>query len=215
MKREIWKEIVEDRWYLGSGKDYLSKGLPMPTCGPKKYYLIVRLDFSTYRAVWGFDEEPSTEEINEAIKDLDGPAADDFLSPFFVGVAEVAEILGWPKGKVSVYHKRGKLPPTCGELKSGPLWKREDIVKFKEQQYPAQPGERKGKMKIKEFTADKVLGKLLKYDGDNEWDEVISQYDIDENATAAADPSGMSDIAIFADGSKIIWDETSQEWKKG
>ena len=64
-------------------------------------------------------------------------------------------------------------------------------------------------------TASKALKALALYEGCNEWDEVINQFDIDEAATEAADPSNMSDITIFADGSRIVWDEVAGEWKIG
>lgn len=48
-----------------------------------------------------------------------------------VGVTEVAEILGWPRGKVSTYRKRGKMPKPVAVLKGGPVWDKDDIFKFK------------------------------------------------------------------------------------
>lgn len=50
-----------------------------------------------------------------------------------VGVTEAAEILGWPKGKVSTYHKRGKMPETLADLKGGPVWSKKDILNYKEE----------------------------------------------------------------------------------
>ncbi len=49
----------------------------------------------------------------------------------------------------------------------------------------------------------------------NEWQDVIvgdTQWPLDEEATEEADPSGMSDIAIFEDGSRLVWSETGKEW---
>lgn len=49
-----------------------------------------------------------------------------------VGVKEAAEILGWDKGKVSVYLARGILPEPIQRLASGPVWTREQIEAYKE-----------------------------------------------------------------------------------
>ena len=51
-----------------------------------------------------------------------------------VGVAEVAELLGWDKRKVSVYHSRGTLPKAITELASGPIWFRGQIEAHKQEQ---------------------------------------------------------------------------------
>ncbi len=61
--------------------------------------------------------------------------------------------------------------------------------------------------------AQKVLQELRVYQGENEWDEVIHQFDVDHAATEAADPSGMSDVAIFTDSSRIAWDEADKKWR--
>lgn len=47
-----------------------------------------------------------------------------------VGVSEVAEMLGWPKGKVSEYLRRGKLLEPAYRLKSGPIWFESQIREF-------------------------------------------------------------------------------------
>lgn len=60
--------------------------------------------------------------------------------PPLVGTKEVAAIFGWGKGKVSEYMRReeardwpGKLIPRPVQvLASGPVWRKSDIVKFKE-----------------------------------------------------------------------------------
>lgn len=59
-----------------------------------------------------------------------------------VGVAEAAEILGWDKRRVSVYHARGLLPTPLAVLRAGPVWRREDIEAFARGQarVPAQRG---------------------------------------------------------------------------
>ncbi len=56
-----------------------------------------------------------------------------FEMPEIVGTAEVAEILGWDRRKVSVYYGRGLLPKPIQKLRSGPLWKRSDIEHYKEE----------------------------------------------------------------------------------
>lgn len=38
------------------------------------------------------------------------------------GVAEIAEALGEPREKVSVWRGRGHLPPASEELACGPIW---------------------------------------------------------------------------------------------
>ena len=54
------------------------------------------------------------------------------IIPPLVGTKEVAELLGWGKAKVSEYMRRGKLPKPVQRLASGPVWRKSDIVKFKE-----------------------------------------------------------------------------------
>ena len=51
--------------------------------------------------------------------------------------------------------------------------------------------------------AQQALKKLGHYKGSNEWDEVISHFDIDHEA---------SDIAIFTDGSQLLWDDVIKKW---
>jgi hypothetical protein len=51
-----------------------------------------------------------------------------------VGVKEAAELLGWDKGKVSVYLARGILPEPIQRLASGPIWTREQIERYKDKQ---------------------------------------------------------------------------------
>jgi hypothetical protein len=63
--------------------------------------------------------------------------------------------------------------------------------------------------------AQRCLAALAAYDGENEWSEVIlsSGWPLDEKATGEADPSYMSDIAVFSDGSRLMWDEPLKEWR--
>lgn len=44
-----------------------------------------------------------------------------------VGVAEIAERLGWDRRKVSIYDKRGLLPPPIARLAMGQVWRWEDV----------------------------------------------------------------------------------------
>ena len=53
-----------------------------------------------------------------------------------VGVAEVAELLGWDRRRVSVYHARGLLPAPLAVLRSGPVWHRQDIEAFARGEMP-------------------------------------------------------------------------------
>jgi len=54
-----------------------------------------------------------------AMKDLD-----------IVGLAEVAEMLGWDKRKLATYIKRGVFPEPCIRLKSTPIWHRKVINEY-------------------------------------------------------------------------------------
>lgn len=47
-----------------------------------------------------------------------------------VGIAEVAERLGWPRRRVTEWHRQGKLPPPLAVLQAGPVWRRQDIEAF-------------------------------------------------------------------------------------
>lgn len=51
-----------------------------------------------------------------------------------VGVTEAAAILGWSRGKVSVYHGRGLMPTPTVELAAGPVWRLEDILRYQIEQ---------------------------------------------------------------------------------
>lgn len=117
---------------------------------------IIRGDYtehniSPYGSLWevAFDEygNPKSEKCigaNVAFHELTEKQIKDTIEYFqigtmneiteLVGVAEVAEMLGWSKGKVSVYHSRGKLPKPVQELKSGPLWRRIDIEEYREEE---------------------------------------------------------------------------------
>ena len=50
---------------------------------------------------------------------------------------------------------------------------------------------------------------------DNVWGDVILDADgYDDNDTEAQDPGGNSStVAVFKDGSELIWDEPTQEWE--
>lgn len=49
-----------------------------------------------------------------------------------LGTAELAELLGWDRRKVAVYHGRGHLPKPWAQLASGPIWRRADIDAYLE-----------------------------------------------------------------------------------
>lgn len=51
-----------------------------------------------------------------------------------VGVKEAAELLSWDKGKVSVYLARGILPEPIQRLASGPIWTRQQIEEYRQEQ---------------------------------------------------------------------------------
>lgn len=50
--------------------------------------------------------------------------------PPILGTAELAELIGWDRRKVAVYHGRGLLPVPMAELACGPLWWRADIERW-------------------------------------------------------------------------------------
>lgn len=52
----------------------------------------------------------------------------------YVGATEAAAILGWSRGKVSVYHGRGRMPKPAAELAAGPVWRLEDILRYQVEQ---------------------------------------------------------------------------------
>jgi hypothetical protein len=47
-----------------------------------------------------------------------------------VGIAEVAAIAGESRSKIRVWRVRGHLPPPITELACGPIWHKQDIVKW-------------------------------------------------------------------------------------
>lgn len=60
----------------------------------------------------------------------EGAAPADPLSQPVLGAAEMAQVLGWPRSTVNVYHSRGKLPAPLATLSCGPIWRREDVLAF-------------------------------------------------------------------------------------
>ena len=54
--------------------------------------------------------------------------------PLLVGATEAAAILGWSRGKVSVYHGRGLMPTPTAELAAGPVWQLEQILRYQIEQ---------------------------------------------------------------------------------
>ena len=70
-------------------------------------------------------------------------------------------------------------------------------------------------MLFRSTMAEKCLQALQEYEGGNEWGDVINgsdEWPLDETAMQTADPCGESDIAIFADGSRIAWHAGDQKW---
>lgn len=57
----------------------------------------------------------------------------------------------------------------------------------------------------------------------DEWEDIFHRYTgleeapwlVDMEATTKVDPAGRSDIVIFVDGSRLIFDEPSYEWRIG
>jgi ATP-dependent RNA circularization protein (DNA/RNA ligase family) len=52
--------------------------------------------------------------------------------PPLVGVAEAAEILGKTANAISTARQRGRFPEPIATLKSGAIWRREDIEALRE-----------------------------------------------------------------------------------
>ena len=64
----------------------------------------------------------------EQIWRLRKPAAEAEL----VGVAEAARLLGWDKRRVATYVRRGSFPQPVAELAGGRVWRRGDVVAFRD-----------------------------------------------------------------------------------
>ena len=63
-------------------------------------------------------------------------------------------------------------------------------------------------------TLAQFVGRLNSYRGNNIWEDVIRRHPrYDDDATAAADPSGMSDTIILSDGSIIDYAHHLQTWR--
>lgn len=55
------------------------------------------------------------------------------MIPQLLGVTDVAEELGWGKGKVSEYRRRGVLPEPATQIGGRPVWTKGQIDKFKQE----------------------------------------------------------------------------------
>lgn len=67
------------------------------------------------------------------------------VSPELAGLAEVAQILGITKRTAWNYTQREDFPEPVDRLASGPIWRRADIERWKEEhQPPLPPGRRAG-----------------------------------------------------------------------
>lgn len=53
--------------------------------------------------------------------------------PPLYGISEFGDMVGWPRNKVSVYFSRGKLPEPATYANSRPLWIKEQIELWKNQ----------------------------------------------------------------------------------
>lgn len=111
-----------------------------------------------------------------------------------VGVAEAAEILGWDKRRVSVYHARGLLPSPVAVLRAGPVWRRADIEAFARGQAggPAQRG-----IRMRPVPMDRETEALWKA-GARVWSaaHVASRAGIGGGTGRAEEPSGPEAEAL-------------------
>jgi len=53
-----------------------------------------------------------------------------------LGAAEAAELLGVPRSSVARWLKSGKFPQPLAVLRATPVWRKDDIAKFKETRKP-------------------------------------------------------------------------------
>lgn len=74
----------------------------------------------------------SQDRCVEALRSAAGdpPAIVVEVTPAIVGIAEVAEIMGWDKRRVVTYLDRGSFPEPFARLASGRIWRRSDIEAF-------------------------------------------------------------------------------------
>jgi predicted DNA-binding transcriptional regulator AlpA len=61
------------------------------------------------------------------------------MSPELAGLAEVAEIFGVTKRTAWNYTQRDDFPEPVDRLASGPIWRRADIERWKEEHRPPLP----------------------------------------------------------------------------
>jgi hypothetical protein len=61
-------------------------------------------------------------------------------------------------------------------------------------------------------TAQTLADELNAYQGENFWQDVVENYDLDRDAIEQADPSGMSTVVILDDGSEVRYNESRKEW---
>ena len=68
---------------------------------------------------------------------------------------------------------------------------------------------------INEYYADeKEVADRYRRNADNVWNDVIfSSEGFNNDATEKADPGYQSTIAVFIDGSELIWNEQTHEWE--
>jgi hypothetical protein len=61
------------------------------------------------------------------------------LTPPLLGLAEVAEAIGWDKRKLVTYVKRGVFPEPALRLASGPLWTRWQVDEYRQGRWKKPP----------------------------------------------------------------------------
>ena len=52
------------------------------------------------------------------------------VTPELVGVSEAAALLGWDRRRVATYIARGAFPQPVASLRSGRVWRRDDVEVF-------------------------------------------------------------------------------------
>jgi len=57
-----------------------------------------------------------------------------------------------------------------------------------------------------------LVDQLNSYEGDNIWQDVICDYDLDEAAIEAADPGAASNVVVLSDGTTIRHDARTGQW---
>lgn len=69
------------------------------------------------------------------------------------------------------------------------------------------------KEELNEGIANEVVKSLNSYKGNDEWNDVILSYPVDLKTTDKYDDGSRSEIAIFKDGSAVVWNEVRKVWE--